>query len=193
MSALLSGTAAKLALDFLRSGRLVDEAGLKTLQKAYKATNRGEAMPEEAVSEFRKILNALKTRDVAEQIHKSRTLRRVPLEARPPSELLPAPQPVAKYIEESGGIDNVVMDLLQEAEYANTNAARSKGLMLSRLTTPDERLIPENRPVYASSAGFPEALDARSMQASRRSATLSRANAQRLEALYRLFGDLTEI
>lgn len=70
--ALLSGTAAQLALDLLRSGRAFRDDGVKTLQKAYKATNRGEAMSESAVSEFKKLVKALEAEAIQRRIQHSR-------------------------------------------------------------------------------------------------------------------------
>lgn len=179
--ALLSGTAAQLALDFLRSGRILKEGGLETLKKAYKATNRGEDMPEEAVSEFKKILNALKTRDAAEQIFRERTMRGIPLEDRPPSILpkVPDPRNYANVINEEG-FDKLLRNIQQNAEYGDTNAKYYKRFMDTRSVADDW---------YASSSDYPSNVDARDMQTSRRNATVSRAELQKLEALYRLFGE----
>ena len=65
--ALLSGTAAKVAIDLLRSGRAFEEGGIQMFERALKATQRGQ-VPEGAVSEFRKVVDALKASRAAETI-----------------------------------------------------------------------------------------------------------------------------
>jgi hypothetical protein len=65
--ALLSGTAAEIALDLLRSGRAFQKDGAKTFERALKATQRGQ-VPEGAVSEFRKLIDGLEAEAIQRRL-----------------------------------------------------------------------------------------------------------------------------
>jgi len=69
--ALLSGTAAQVALDLLRSGRAFEKDGVKMFERALKATQRGQ-VPEGAVSEFRKLIDGLQAEAIQRRIVDSR-------------------------------------------------------------------------------------------------------------------------
>lgn len=187
--ALLSGTAAQLALDFLRSGRILKEGGLETLQKAYKATNRGEAMPEEAVSEFRKILNALKAADAADRIRITRLYRQLPDEFR----MKPEKADIFQYTGTGSRkeLEDVAADLQFDLgqEELNPNYARDEMITQWGQLAMNN---PRKRPRYASSAkrGI-ESNRAQSMQGMRWRNAKTKADLERITALLNLFGSLS--
>lgn len=59
----LYGSTAKMALQFLKSGRAFKEGGAETFEKLLRSLDR-KLDPTEAVSEFRKLINAIETEAV---------------------------------------------------------------------------------------------------------------------------------
>ena len=59
MSLLSPGSARQVAIDLLRSGHAFKDNGVSLFKRAYRATQRADA-PDEAVSEFRNLINLLR-------------------------------------------------------------------------------------------------------------------------------------
>ena len=67
------GTFRKVALDILKSADNFDDEAVKRLSKAWRATQRGAGpMPEEVLSEFRRIADAFKAQQAMNRVNKAR-------------------------------------------------------------------------------------------------------------------------
>ena len=172
--ALLSGTAAQVALDLLRSGRAFEADGVKMFERALKATQRGQ-VPEGAVSEFRKLVNGLE----AEAINRRLQISRYPMgkvDVTEPStwsklrmERNYIPRSVDYWTNFASRYDNASADFFRrQADLADTKAAQHS---------------------VESVWGFEPKGAAGVKRRLRQSAVDDRTNATIIEALVRLFGE----
>jgi hypothetical protein len=178
--ALLSGTAAKVALDLLRSGRAFEADGVKMFERALKATQRGQ-VPEGAVSEFRKLIDGLE----AEAIHRRLTYWKQGgiLDSPVDASGIPAwsdirmesryiPKSVNYWTDFAGGYDQKSVEWFRrQAALADKKAGET-----SIEGPPSPRTLKVDSPAYIK-------------QRLRRSAVEDRTSAAIVEALIRLFGE----
>jgi hypothetical protein len=169
MSALLpvGSTIRKLALDVLRSGKAFEPDGVKHFKKLYK-TFEGASAPDEVVSEFRRVVDALYAPSIANHIYNTRVARNFeisnPLDAALKPGPIPGPYTINARKRQESKFNQMAEEVKQEAFEAGFPAygpgRRASG----------NNLLSE-------------------MQLRRYDATRERSEAQLYEALRRLFGE----
>jgi hypothetical protein len=171
MSALLpaSSTIRKLALDVLRSGKAFEPDGVKHFQKLYK-TFEGKSAPDEVVSEFRRLVDALNAPSISNRIYNRRVGR---------NSINPEIDPFGTALDQIERGTAPPINMLQDfAKLWDESAELEK-----------RRALAKGRVMYGPSQGASGNIDLSNMQKSRYEATRERSEAQMYEALRSLFGE----
>ena len=184
MSALLpvGSTIRKLALDVLRSGKAFEPDGVKHFKKLYK-TFEGKSAPDEVVSEFRRIVDVLKAREVAGNVAATRMRRagneRLAQEVQGPrADVFPR---ALSYFESSGkhgvGFDDLQRPWVLTAARADTQGDVAKEMLRQ---TPEGK----SRTLHDSASILRNRL-----AHSRQQATEARTHLALMDSLKKLFGE----